>query len=168
MIFPIFYTKEVLGKDEETFTLYKFRSMEVNADEKFEEVVESNGLDELGKPKEDPRITTFGKFMRRYFLDEIPQFYNLSRGDMSLVGIRPRTESEWDVYPDEHRKHALQYKPGLIGVDYSKSEDLETFEDHVEIEEEYLERKDEKPIGTDLTYFCEIFKNIVFDGQRSK
>ena len=74
--------------------------------------------DNLGKIKSDSRITFIGKFMRKYFIDEFPQIYDLCVGTLSLVGIRPRSKEDWSPHSNEHKQRAWKYKPDLFGVNY--------------------------------------------------
>ena len=105
----ILYRREALGKDGRKIRVYKFRTMELDAEHSWSSVVSANGRDELGKPINDPRLTRIGKTLRRYWIDEIPQLYNIiiSR-DMSLVGIRPRPEEDWSLFPEGYKESALK------------------------------------------------------------
>ena len=166
----IFYTNDALGKDGERIRIYKIRTMVSDADQLLDHVF-SNGVDSLGKVVNDSRVTPLGRFLRKYWLDEIPQIYNLIRGDISLVGIRSKCEKYWEIYPREHKKQALRYKPGLLGVPYSDisiSDPNLSFEDLIQIEADYLRQKNESPVLTDFRYFFKILFNIVFRGARSK
>lgn len=113
---PAFFSQERVGRDRQTFKMYKFRSMVVNAEaelDKLKNKNEGNGL--LFKMKDDPRITKVGAFIRKYSLDELPQIYNVLRGDMSLVGPRPPLPSEVACY-EGHTGRRLFIKPGLTGL----------------------------------------------------
>lgn len=160
----IFYVRTALGKHKNPIRVYKLRTLRKNSqpDEEF-----SGELDQFGKPKHEHRLTRVGKFLRTYWIDEIPQFYNLLRGDLTLVGIRPRPEEAWARYPKEHMEHALKYKPGLFSPVYS-NRNLREFKDLIETEREYLRQKDARPILTDVKYFFLILYSIVFKGMRSK
>ena len=92
---PIFYKQVRVGKNGKTFKMYKFRSMFVNADKMLAKLKEHNDVEgPMFKMKDDPRITKVGHFIRKHSLDELPQFLNVLRGDMSLVGPRPPLPSE--------------------------------------------------------------------------
>jgi len=163
----LLYVKEALGQNSEPISVYKIRTMVKDA-ENLRCKVKSNGRGKWGKFKEDSRITPFGKFLRRYWIDETPQFYNVLRGDMSIVGIRPANEMEWEDFPEDHRERALKYKPGLLGVQYSLPYNKRaTFEDVIDIQRQYLEEKEQHPIITDIKYFFKIWYNIIFRGVRS-
>jgi lipopolysaccharide/colanic/teichoic acid biosynthesis glycosyltransferase len=110
---PIFYSQERHGLQGRRFRIYKFRSMIVNADALKAQVKnEAKGL--IFKNKEDPRITRVGRFLRKTSLDELPQFWNVFLGEMSLVGTRPPTSDEVMHYDDRHWQR-LNVKPGITG-----------------------------------------------------
>lgn len=105
---PIFYNASRLGKNGNAFKMYKFRSMMVNApDIRNEDGSTYNGDD-------DPRVTKVGRFMRKTSIDELPQFFNVFLGDMSLIGPRPDPLDDMDVYT-EHQKKKLAVRPGITG-----------------------------------------------------
>ncbi len=109
---PYFVQKRV-GKKGKVFNLYKFRSMCPNAEDKLPELSEKNEMDgPVFKIKDDPRITRFGKFIRKISIDELPQLINIIKGDMSIVGPRPALVSEVEEYSDTD-KIRLLVKPGL-------------------------------------------------------
>lgn len=113
---PAFYGNTRIGVDGRPFTMWKLRSMYVDADARRAELeARSDGNGVLFKMRDDPRVTPLGRFMRRYSLDELPQLWNVLRGDMALVGPRPPLPGEVQVYEDEvHRR--LRVKPGLTGL----------------------------------------------------
>lgn len=162
----IIYVKKCLGKDKIPIDVYKIRSMKVGSDKKLESVL-SNGVDGLGKPIEDPRITSLGKFLRRYWIDEIPQIYNLVRGDLKLVGIRPRTEEIWKIYPLDLMEKSLSQKPGLFAIQYAYVGNF-NFNDNIDQMYKYLEEWDDDPFNTDKKYFNKIVKNIILGKVRSR
>ena len=109
---PIF-VQERIGKDGKPFRFFKFRSMVPKAEEKLEELLKDNEMDgPVFKIKEDPRITRLGKFIRKTGIDELPQLFNILKGDMSLVGPRPALPREVEQY-DEFDRRRLSVKPGL-------------------------------------------------------
>ena len=112
---PILYRQWRVGKDERNFEMLKFRSMVRNAEELQEELLRTSGEDPR-HPKfvDDPRITRLGKFLRRTSLDELPNLFNVIRGEMSLVGPRPPTPSEVELYESRHIRR-LQITPGMTG-----------------------------------------------------
>ena len=109
---PIFKQKRI-GRDGREFRFYKFRSMIPNAEAKLAEVLKDNEMDgPVFKMKEDPRITRFGKFIRKFSIDELPQLFNILKGDMSIVGPRPALPREVAQY-GEYEKQRLYITPGL-------------------------------------------------------
>jgi lipopolysaccharide/colanic/teichoic acid biosynthesis glycosyltransferase len=112
---PIIFIQERVGKNGKIFCIYKFRSMVNNAEDMLEEIINIYELEEpVYKIKDDPRVTRVGKVLRRTTLDELPQFFNVLQGEMSLVG--PRPEAAWLVerYTDE-QKVRFMMKPGITG-----------------------------------------------------
>uniref|UniRef100_UPI000BBB85D7 sugar transferase n=1 Tax=Calothrix sp. NIES-2098 TaxID=1954171 RepID=UPI000BBB85D7 len=110
---PIFYCQVRCGLDGKPFRMWKFRSMIVNAD-KLKHLVQNQAQGHIFKSVDDPRITRVGKFLRRTSLDELPQFWNVLLGDMSLVGTRPPTPDEVINY-EPHHWERLRVKPGMTG-----------------------------------------------------
>ena len=113
---PVFFRQSRVGRDGDAFGMFKFRSMVVDAEQQLSELKGANEMDSvLFKMKDDPRITKVGKFLRRYSVDELPQLFNVLRGEMSLVGPRPPLPSEVSQYHDDvHRR--LLVRPGLTGL----------------------------------------------------
>ena len=116
---PLFFKQSRLGKNGEEFTVYKFRTMRADAEEILKEDEELYRQyvenDYKLKAKDDPRITGIGSFLRRSSIDELPQFFNVLKGDMSLVGPRPIVPKEIERY-GEHAKEFLSVKPGITGL----------------------------------------------------
>ena len=109
---PIF-SQARCGRDGKEFEFYKFRSMCVNAEEKLKELLDQNEMEGPAfKIKEDPRITRVGKFLRKTSLDELPQLWNILKGDMSIVGPRPALPRELEQYTD-YQKQRMYVTPGL-------------------------------------------------------
>ncbi len=119
----IFYNQTRIGKDGNPFKFYKFRTMQMNNDDSIhrefvQELIQQNGEiknGEIKKITDDPRITGIGKFLRKTSLDELPQLFNVIKGDMSLVGPRPCMQYEWDVYEKWHQRR-LSVIPGCTGL----------------------------------------------------
>ncbi|MBN2303911.1 MAG: sugar transferase [Anaerolineae bacterium] len=113
---PIFFAQDRMGLNGKTFRVYKFRSMVQNAEALHDELMRQTGED-LRHPKlmDDPRITRVGRWIRRFSLDELPQIYNILRGEMSWVGPRPATPREVELYEGWHRQR-LRVLPGLTGL----------------------------------------------------
>jgi exopolysaccharide biosynthesis polyprenyl glycosylphosphotransferase len=112
---PVFFRQERLGKNLKPFSIYKFRTMVLNAEALKQKLETKNEVKGLFKMKKDPRITRFGQFLRRSSIDELPQLLNILKGDMSLVGPRPHLESELAHYT-EWRRMRFTVKPGLTGL----------------------------------------------------
>lgn len=114
---PLLYMQERIGLKGESFKMLKFRSMRVGADRELHALLEAQGTSEqpLFKIKDDPRITPVGAFIRKYSLDELPQFFNVLGGSMSLVGPRPQIAAEVALYSDAARRRLLA-RPGVTGL----------------------------------------------------
>lgn len=138
---PIFYSQERVGKNGRKFRIYKFRSMYMDADKRKRGLMAQNEMGDgfMFKMKDDPRILKpIGKFIRDYSLDEFPQFWNVLKGDMSLVGTRPPTVDEYEKY-SYHHKARLATKPGITGMwQVSGRSNITNFEDIVELDTEYI------------------------------
>lgn len=163
----LFYVKKAVGKSGVPISIYKIRTMIPNAELEFRNLANSNAVDGLGKIVDDPRVTKLGRILRRYGIDELPQIYNLLRGEISLVGIRPRSEEDWSYLPIELKEHALKYRPGWFTPAYSKVQ-IKNVDEQVEIERDYLRKKDGCPIKTDTEYLLKIAFNFIFRGVRSR
>ncbi|GER21691.1 polyprenyl glycosylphosphotransferase [Zafaria cholistanensis] len=136
---PAFFHQFRVGKNGETFRMHKFRSMVVDAETRLDALQadnEGNGV--LFKMKEDPRITRFGAFIRRYSIDELPQLWNVLMGEMSMVGPRPPLPAEVDTY-EKYVHRRLMVKPGITGLwQVSGRSDL-SWEDSVRLDLYYVE-----------------------------
>ncbi|MDF2589539.1 MAG: exopolysaccharide biosynthesis polyprenyl glycosylphosphotransferase [Anaerocolumna sp.] len=137
---PIFFSQIRVGKNGRRFRIYKFRSMYTDAEERKLELMAQNEMSGLMfKMKDDPRITKVGKFLRKTSLDEFPQFFNILKGDMSLVGTRPPTEAEFLQYEGRHKRR-LALKSGLTGLwQVSGRSNITDFEDVVKLDLDYID-----------------------------
>jgi exopolysaccharide biosynthesis polyprenyl glycosylphosphotransferase len=136
---PIFFRQARAGKDGEAFTMLKFRTMDADAEERLSELVDLAKLDEPAfKIPGDPRITRAGKLLRRFSIDELPQFINVLKGDMSLVGPRPEEEAVVALY-DERQRIRLAVKPGITGPMQVYGRGDLTFEERLAMERDYLD-----------------------------
>ena len=118
---PVFFAHTRIGKDGKPFPCYKFRSMVVNSQEMLQKYLVKNPAareewERDFKLKDDPRVTPIGKFLRSTSLDELPQIFNVLRGEMSLVGPRPVIQEELDKYYGETAKLYCTVKPGITGL----------------------------------------------------
>ena len=140
---PIFYDQLRIGKNGKHFKLYKYRSMIVGADEILKEYLKNNEearieFEENQKLKNDPRITKLGKILRKTSLDEFPQFINILKGDMSLVGPRPIVDREVKLFGDK-MKTVHSVRPGLTRYWAANGRSDTTYEQRVEMEAYYAE-----------------------------
>lgn len=137
---PIFFCQTRIGKNGRRFKFYKFRSMYIDAEERKKELMQQNEVKGLMfKMENDPRITKVGKFLRKTSLDELPQFYNILVGDMSLIGTRPPTTDEFEKYSLYYRRR-LSMTPGLTGMwQISGRSDISDFDEVVRLDLEYID-----------------------------
>lgn len=138
---PILFSQERNGQYPKTFKMYKFRSMYVDAEERLHELMHLN--EQTGpafKMKDDPRITKVGKFIRKTSLDELPQLFNILKGDMSIVGPRPAIPREVALY-NEYQKQRLLVKPGLTCIWQVSGRNNIGFDDWVELDIEYIKTR---------------------------
>jgi len=136
---PIFYRAARIGRKGRTFVCYKFRTMVPNADQMkadLEHMNEREGL--LFKIENDPRVTKIGRMLRKYSLDELPQFYNVLRGDMSLVGPRPPIASEVEKYDLSHLRR-LDVLPGITGLWQVEARQDPSFDSYISLDTAYVE-----------------------------
>ena len=136
---PVFFSQDRVGKNGNIFRIYKFRSMYMDAEERKKELMAQNEMQGLMfKMENDPRIMPIGKFIRKTSIDEFPQFWNILKGDMSLVGTRPPTVDEYKQYAPHHLSR-LAIKPGLTGMwQVSGRSDITDFEEVVKLDNEYI------------------------------
>lgn len=137
---PVFYWQVRIGENGRPFRIVKLRSMVVDAERRVEELVDMGRLaqEPAFKLANDPRVTRVGRFLRRTSLDEVPQFYNVLVGQMSLVGPRPEEERVVRLYTDDHRKR-LAVKPGLTGPMQVSGRGSLSFSDRLQLELDYIE-----------------------------
>ena len=149
---PIFFAQERIGRNGRKFKMYKFRSMYMDAEERKKELMSQNKVSDgmMFKMDFDPRIignkilpdgtkkTGIGQFIRKTSIDELPQFWNILKGDMSLVGTRPPTLDEWDKYEPHHRAR-MSFRPGLTGLwQVSGRSNITDFEEVVKLDTQYI------------------------------
>lgn len=136
---PIFYSQIRCGLNGQTFRIWKFRSMVTEAD-RLKHLVHNEAKGSIFKNRNDPRVTRVGKFLRRTSLDELPQFWNVLKGEMSLVGTRPPTVDEVMQYKRDHWQRLL-VKPGITGEWQANGRStVENFEDIVKMDIAYQEK----------------------------
>lgn len=137
---PVFFAQERVGKNGRRFKIYKFRSMYIDAEERKASLMAENDMKGLMfKMEDDPRVTKVGKFIRKTSIDELPQFYNVLKGDMSLVGTRPPTVDEFEKYSAYYRRR-LSITPGLTGMwQVSGRSNIDDFDEVVKLDLQYIE-----------------------------
>ncbi len=137
---PVIFKQDRVGKNGRVFKVWKFRSMGVDAESRKAALMTNNEMTgHMFKMTNDPRITKIGDFIRKTSIDELPQFYNVLKGDMSLVGTRPPTVNEVKDYEQHHRRR-ISITPGITGNwQVSGRSDIEDFEEVVRLDSEYIE-----------------------------
>lgn len=137
---PVLFSQVRIGRNGRRFHIYKFRSMYLDAEERKKELEKENEIQGLMfKMENDPRITRVGRFIRKTSIDELPQFYNVIKGDMSLVGTRPPTADEFEKYNQYYRRR-ISMTPGLTGMwQVNGRSDVENFDDVVKYDLEYID-----------------------------
>jgi len=161
---PFFKMKRI-GYRGETIDVYKLRTMYPYSEYCQDLIVKKNKLANSGKVLNDFRVTTWGKFFRKFWIDELPMFINFFKLELNLVGVRPLSENYFMKYPPDLRELRIKFKPGLIPPYYA---DLpKNFEQILDSERKYLKSKVCSPVKTDIRYFLKAVVNIVFKGARS-
>ncbi|MDD5867398.1 MAG: sugar transferase [Lachnospiraceae bacterium] len=162
---PVFYGQPRVGRNGRRFKIWKFRSMYPDADRRKAELMAQNEMQGLMfKMENDPRIFPIGHFMRKHSIDELPQFWNVLIGDMSLVGTRPPTEDEFKQY-ELHHKARLAFRPGLTGMwQVSGRSDITDFEEIVKMDTQYIANW---TLGLDIKIILKTIA-VVFTGRGSK
>ena len=159
---PLFFSQERIGKDGKKFKMYKFRSMVVGADEILKTYLEENEearkeFKKYKKMKNDPRVTKIGNFIRKTSLDEFPQFINVLKGDMSLVGPRPYLEREKEDMTYFY-KYIVSCKPGVTGLWQVSGRSECTFDERMKLDMEYFRKNS---LRADLKILGKTVGNIV-------
>ncbi|MBE0637174.1 MAG: sugar transferase [Bacteroidales bacterium] len=162
---PIVRLKRI-GKDGKFFYVYKMRTMHPFSEYLQEYVYSQNNLELGGKFKNDFRVNTLGKIMRKFWIDELPMLINVVRGDMKIVGVRPLSSHYFELYSDELKQKRIKCKPGLVPPFYADMP--ETLDEIMDSEMKYLEAYEKSPFLTDFRYFFLAWKNILFKKARSK
>ncbi len=162
---PIFKMRR-LGKNGNIIGVYKFRTMHPYAEYLQDYIINQNGYSQTGKPKDDFRLTPWGRFFRKYWIDELPQLINVFKGEMKLVGLRPISERYAQDIDPEFLKERIQYKPGCIPP-YISLNRASSVSAVIQAEKEYLEAKKRRPFTTDFKFFFQALFNIIFMRKRS-
>ncbi|MBN2349841.1 MAG: sugar transferase [Bacteroidales bacterium] len=155
-----------IGKGGKLIGIYKFRTMHPYSEFLQDFVLKLNGYSKVGKPANDFRVTRWGKWMRKLWIDELPQIINLIKGDMKLVGIRPISRVFFNEYTEEIREKRIKHKPGCVPpyVAYL----MQDVDDYIESEIRYMNEWEKSPFLTDIRIFFKAFYNIVTNKIRSK
>ncbi len=162
---PLIRLKRI-GKNGKTIYVYKMRTMHPYSEYLQEYVFAQSQLQEGGKFKNDFRVHTTGRIMRKFWIDELPMLFNLIKGDLKIVGVRPLSQHYFDLYYEELRIRRIKVRPGLIPPFYADMP--KTLEEIQESELRYLEAHERRPFITDWRYFWKAMYNIVFRKARSK
>ena len=159
-----FFSQERVGRDGKVFKFYKFRSMVVNAEAMLDDLQEQNEkTGPVFKMKDDPRITKIGKFIRKTSIDELPQLFNILKGDMSIVGPRPALPKEVEQY-DDYARLRLLITPGLTCYwQVQDNRDLITFDEWMDMDIQYIK---ERTFWGDIKLIFKTVK-VAFTGQGS-
>ena len=158
---PIFFSQWRIGKNGRKFKIYKFRSMYMDAEEQKKKLMEQNKIKDgmMFKMDDDPRIIKgIGHFIRKTSIDEFPQYLNVLKGDMSMVGTRPPTLDEWEKYSPRHRIR-MATKPGLTGMwQVSGRSNITDFDEVVRLDEKYIR---EWSFGLDIRIIFKTIGNMI-------
>ncbi len=160
------YKMPRIGKNGKIIKVYKMRTMHPYAEYLHSYILKLHGYAESGKPANDFRLTPWGKFMRKYWLDELPQLINVLKGDLKLVGIRPISQRYFQDIPKDIQEMRLKHKPGCIPpyVALNRKSNVNSV---LQAEREYMEEKARHPYTTDTKYFFKALFNIIFKRKRS-
>jgi len=162
---PLIRLKRV-GKKGRTIYVYKMRTMHPYSEYLQEYVFEKSQLQAGGKFKNDFRVHTAGKFMRRFWIDELPMLFNLLKGDLKIVGVRPLSQHYFELYDEELKEKRIRTRPGLVPPFYADMP--KTLEEIQASENRYLDAYMKHPFITDCRYFWKAMYNIIFKKARSK
>ncbi len=138
---PVFFSQKRIGESGRVFRCWKFRTMSTDAERRKQDLMERNEMSgAIFKIKDDPRVTRIGRILRKMSLDELPQFWNVLKGDMSLVGTRPPTPDEVSRYENWHRRR-ISIKPGITGMwQVNGRSEIESFDEIVRLDLQYIDQ----------------------------
>ena len=157
-----------VGKNGKMVGVYKFRTMYSYSEYLQPYIYEHNHLQQGGKFADDYRVTPWGRWMRKYWIDELPMFINFFKGDLKLVGVRPLSRQYFSLYTKEMQELRTRVKPGLLPPFYYDKQTPKTIEEVQASERRYVEACLKRPVLTDVRYFFGSIVNILFRGIRSK
>jgi lipopolysaccharide/colanic/teichoic acid biosynthesis glycosyltransferase len=154
-----------IGKNRKIIGVYKFRTMHPYSEYLQKFIVQLNGYNEVGKPANDFRVTSWGRIMRKLWLDEIPQFINVLLGQMKIVGVRPLSKARFDELPKNVQEARVKHTPGCFPPYVALC--MPDSEQNIEAEVIYMNDKERNPFTTDLRYLYKSVYNIVSNKIRS-
>ena len=163
---PIIHLRRV-GVGGKEIVVHKFRTMYVYSEYVQPYIYHYQSLERGGKFKEDYRVNFWGRLLRRIWLDELPMIWNLLRGDLKLVGVRPLSHQYFSLYRPDLQELRIRSKPGLLPPFYYEAHTPETLDEVQASEQRYLEAYLKKPFATDWRYFWGIVANILFHKKHS-
>ena len=163
---PIIHLRRI-GKDGKEIVVHKFRTMYTYSEYIQSYVYHYQSLERGGKFKDDYRVNPWGRLLRRLWLDELPMVWNMIRGDLKLVGVRPLSRQYFNLYSEEMQQLRIKTKPGLLPPFYYDRKTPETLEEVQESERRYVEAYLKHPFATDWRYFWGIVGNIIFNRKHS-
>lgn len=155
-----------LGKNGKIIGVYKFRTMHPYSEYIQEYIYNKNDLQDGGKISEDFRVNRVGKYMRKMWIDELPMFINILKGEMKIVGVRPLSKHYFSLYTKELQDLRITTKPGLLPPFYA--DNPITLDEIMDSEMRYLKAYKKHPLLTDIRYLIKILNNIIIKGKRSK
>lgn len=164
--YGLLFKQKRIGFQGKPVYIYKMRTMHPYSEYIHQYVFNKFKLDEKGKIKSDFRVTTWGRFFRKFWIDEIPMWINLLKRDIKLVGVRPLSETFFNTYPDDLRKQRIQCKPGLIPPYYADMP--KSIEEVWQSERNYLSKFSKHPFKTNFLYFFKALNNILFHKAKSR
>ncbi len=164
--YGIFVKLRRIGREGKTIRVYKLRTMHPYAEYLQDYMFEKNNLDKGGKYRDDFRVTTLGRMLRTLWIDELPMLFNLLKGEVKIVGVRPLSMNYFKLYEKDLQERRVNYKPGLVPPFYADMP--KTLPEIQNSEIKYLDSYDKRPWLTDFTYFNRAAWNIVFKNARSR
>lgn len=153
------------GKGGKRIFIYKLRTMQPYSEYIQDFIIKKNGLNDDGTIKNDFRVTKIGKFLRKYWLDELPMIFNLINGDVKLIGFRPLSDAMLKTYPKSFVSIRNRYKPGLIPPYYIDKPD--SFDELIKSEKRYIAKYRKNGVLTDIIYFFKFLNASLLKGTRS-
>lgn len=163
--FGFLFKMQRVGRNDKLIQVYKIRTMHPYAEYLQDYVYQQNKLSNGGKFKDDFRITSWGKILRRCWLDELPMLINFFKGELKLIGVRPISKQYLNLYSEELKVKRKSVKPGLLPPFYADMPS--TLEEIMSSELAYIDNYNKKPFSTDIKYFFRASKNILFNHART-